>query len=298
MGTLSRGWMLAKMSLGVVKKDKEILVFPLISVACMGIVAASFIWGAFITGSFASFTSRDFSPLTSPIGIASIFSGYFLLYFVTVYFNVALIGSAMIRFEGGDPTVKDGFRASNQNLKYILMWALLAATVGVILRVIEQKFKDIGRIVTGIVGLAWSVATFFAVPVLIYEKKSPLEAVKRSAELFKQTWGEVIVGGLGIGVIFFLLGLAGVVPIVLAFAVGNPLVGFVIALSYWLVLACVGSAADSALKAALYRYVTKGEVAIGFAEETLSKPWGEQEREQSRWRSWAPTWGPVKPGEI
>jgi len=204
----------------------------------------------------------------------------------------------MIRFEGGDPTVRDGFRISNQNLKSILMWTLLVATVGVILRVIEQKFKDFGRIVTGIAGVAWSVATFFAVPVLTYEKKPPLETIKRSAELFKRTWGEVIVGGLGIGVIFFLLGLAGVIPIILAFAFGSPLIGFIIALPYWLVLACVGSAADSALKAALYRYATKGKVAPGFAEETLSKPWGEQERKQSRWTGWAPTWWPVKPGEI
>ena len=297
MGSLSRGWMLAKMSLGVIKKDKEILVFPLISVVCTGIVAASFIFGAFMTGSLSSLASRDFSSLSSPIGIASLFSGYFLLYFITVYFNVALIGCATIRFEGGDPTVRDGFRTSNRNLKSILMWTLLAATVGVILRVIEQKVKDVGRIITGIVGLAWSVATFFAVPVLIYEKKPPLETIRRSAELFRRTWGEAIVGGLGIGLIFFLLGLAGVIPIILAVAVGSPLIGFVIALPYWLVLACVGSAADSALKAALYRYATKGKAAPGFGEETLSKPWGEQQKRSQR-RSWGRGWWPVKPGEI
>ena len=273
MSRLGRGWMFAKMSLGVIKRDKEILVFPLLSLVCMGIVVAGFLFGAHITGNLASFASSDFGAITSPLGIASLFSGYFLLYLITIYFNVALVGCAMIRFEGGDPTVKDGFKTSNRNLKSILKWTLLTATVGVILRVIAKKFKGAGRIGTGIAGMAWSVATFFAVPVLVYERKSPLEIMRRSSDLFMRAWGEVVAGGLGIGVIFLLLGLVGVLPIVFTFVIGNLLIGFIVAIPYWLILVCVGSAADSALKAALYRYVTTGKVASGFTEETLSNPW-------------------------
>ena len=294
MGRLGRGWKLAKMSLGVIKKDKEILIFPLLSLVCMGIVIASFIGGTFLMmGGLGSLVAGDFSPLTSPTGIALDALAYFLLYFITVYFNVALIGCAMIRFEGGDPTVGDGFRISNRNIKSILGWTLLSATVGVVLRVIEEKVKGIGGIIAGIAGMAWSVATFFAVPVLIYEKTSLFGAVKESARLLRRTWAEWITGGLGLGVIFLLLGLVGIVPLILGIVIGAPLIGFIMAISYWLVLVCIGSAADSALKAALYRYATTGKVTPGFTEEAFSRPWEEQRKP-----SWRATWWPVKPGEI
>ena len=131
MGRLRRGWELAKMSLGVIKKDKEILLFPLLSLVCMGIVVTGFIGGTFLAmGNLDSLVTGDIYSFTSPTGIAAVASAYFLLYFITVYFNVALIGCAMIRFEGGDPTVGDGFKISNRNLKSILGWTLLSATVG------------------------------------------------------------------------------------------------------------------------------------------------------------------------
>jgi len=294
MGRLGRGWELAKMSLGVIKKDKEILIFPFLSLVCMGIVVTGFIGGTFLAmGNLDSLVTGDFYSLTSPTGIAAVASAYFLLYFITVYFNVAVIGCAMIRFEGGDPRVGDGFRISNRNLRSILKWTLIAATVGMILRVIEKKFKGIGGIIAGIAGMAWSVATFFAVPVFIYEKTSLRGAIARSARILKQTWGEMIAGGLGLGVIFLLLGLAGIVPLILGIVIGAPLIGFIIAISYWLVLVCIGSAADSALKVALYRYATTGKVAPGFTEETFRRPWGKQGKP-----SWRATWWPMKPGEI
>ena len=267
MGRLSRGWQLAKMSLGVIKKDKEILIFPLLSLVALGLIAASFIGGIFFT------MGRD--GFVSPLGIVLLAIMYLFLYFVMIYFNVAVIGCAMIRFEGGDPTVKDGFRTSNENFGAILKWAIISATVGMILRVIQSRLKLAGRVIAAIGGLAWSVATYFAVPVLIYEKTSVFGAVKRSAHLLRSTWGEMIVGGLGLAVIFLLLGFLGLIPIVVGAMVGGIsglIVGLIISLAYWLILACIGSAANSALHAALYRYATTGKVAPGFTEEVFKKP--------------------------
>lgn len=269
MGRLSRGWELAKMSLGVIRKDKEILIFPLLSLIALGVIAASFIGGIFFTMGFGGFTS--------PLGIMLLAVMYLLLYFIIIYFNVALIGCAMIRFEGGDPTVRDGFKTSNGNLGAIFKWAMISATVGMILRAIQSRLKFAGRVVAAIAGLAWSIATYFAVPVLIYEKTSVFGAVKRSAHLLRSTWGEMIVGGLGLGLIFLLLGLLGFVPLVVGAMVGGIsglIVGLIISLFYWLILACIASAATSAFHAALYRYATTKKIAPGFTEEALTKPWG------------------------
>lgn len=267
METLSRGWQLAKMSLGVVKKDKEILVFPLLSLIFTGIVSASFIGGIFFMGSLYAFKT--------PVGIAALGAMYIIDYFVIVYFNVAVIGCAMIRFEGEDPTVSDGFRTSNQNLGSIVKWAIVAGTVGIILRLIKSRAKLVGKIAI-IGGFAWSIATFFAVPVLIYEDKSLVESIKQSAHLLKNTWGETISGGLGLGLIFLLLGLLGTVPLILGIIIGgisDLIFGLIIAIPYWLILICVGSAADSTLHAALYRYAVTGKTASGFSKEFLTKPW-------------------------
>ena len=278
MGRLSRGWKLAKMSLGVIKKDKEILIFPLLSLICLGIIAASFIGGIFLLGSLDAFYS--------PLAIAALVVMYLLLYFFMVYFNVALIGCAMIRFEGGDPTVSDGFRTANRNLGAILKWAVVSAIVGMILRAIQSRFKLAGRVIAGIAGLAWGVATFFAVPVLIFEKTSVPGAVKRSAHLLKSTWGEMIIGGLGLGLILALLFLLGLIPVFVGLMIGGPsglIVGLIIAIPYWLIIVCIGSAADSALRAALYRYATTGKVAPGFSREVLRKPWGERKQTPRKW---------------
>lgn len=285
VGRLSRGWKLAKMSLGVIKKDKEILIFPFLSLICLGIIAASFFGGIFLMGGFDAFYS--------PPAIAALVVMYLLLYFFMIYFNVAVIGCAMIRFEGGDPTVRDGFRTSNGNLWVILKWAIISATVGMILGVIQSRLKLAGRVIAAIGGLAWGIATYFAVPVLIYEKTSVFGAVKRSAHLLRSTWGEMIIGGLGLGLILALLFLLGLIPIFTGLMIGGLsglIVGLIIATPYWLIIVCIGSAADSIFHTALYRYATTGKVAPGFSEEVLRKPWGE--RKQTLGKGGPGRWNP------
>lgn len=259
------------MSLGVIKKDKEILVFPLLSLIASGIIAATFIGGVFLSGGFDAFRSSA--------GIGALGGMYIVLYFVSIYFNVAVIGCAMIRFEGGDPTVSDGFRISKQNLGSIVKWAVVAGTVGLVLRLIQSRAKLAGKILAAIGGLVWGVATVFVVPVLIYEDVSLFGSIKRSASILKDTWGETIVGGLGIQLIFVLLGLLGLVPVLLGGLIGGIsglIVGLIVAIPYWLTLACIGQAANSALHAALYRYAVTGKIASEFSKEVLTNPWRER----------------------
>lgn len=273
MGRISRGWQLTKMSLRIIKKDKELLLFPLIS----GLFTVLIIMG-FLLGMFYSVGIDEmFRGMTEYSMIAIYFGLYFLIYFVSIFFNAAIIGCAMIRLNDGIPKLRDGFRIARENLGRIIAWTLFASTVGLVLRLIQQKAGVIGRIVIGFIGVAWALGTFFVVPVLIFEKIGPVTAMKRSASIFKGVWGETIVGNIGIGIIFFLAGLLGMIAIVLGAALGGLaglIIGTAIAIVYWAALGIIASAAQSILTAALYRYATEGKVSREFGSRQLfENPW-------------------------
>ena len=268
VGRFGRSWELMKISLSIIRKDKEILLFPLLSGIIMVIIGITFIGGIFFAG-FLGFVG-------TPLSIVLFFIMYLLFYFIGIYFNSAVIGCATIRLEGGDPTVKDGFRIANKNLSAIAGWALLAATVGIILRALEEKVGLLGKIVISIIGFAWSMATFFVIPVLIYEKLPLFKSVKRSAHVFKDTWGETFIGHFGLGIIFFLFALVGLIPIILGLMLGGyigMIIGLIIAIIYWVIIACIGSAAQGILTAALYRFASTGKISPDIVPDHLLKPY-------------------------
>ena len=263
MGRIALGWQLTKTSLRVLRKDKELLVFPLISGIVLILLLAGFIGGMFVAFGFEAI----FGGASTWILVGVMVVYYVLAFFVSFFFNAAVIGAATIRLNGGNPTLADGLHIARQNVGRIFLWAVFAGTVAMILRAIQERLGFLGKIVMGLVGIAWSLATYFVVPVLIYEKLGPWAAVKRSAHLFKTTWGETLVGGFSMGAIFVLAGFAGVLPIVLGAVlagVAGLLIGLVVAVVYWIILGLVASAASSILIAALYRYATTGKVAEDF----------------------------------
>ncbi len=263
MGRIGTGWQLTKTSLRVLRRDKELLLFPLISGLTLLLLLAAFIGGMFLTVGFDAALGGTATWLSVVLFVVY----YFVAFFVGLFFNAAIIGAATIRLNGGIPTLADGLHIARENIKGIFLWAVFAATVAMILRAIQQRLGFVGKIIIGLVGVAWSLATYFVVPVLIYEKTGPWAAVKRSAHIFKSTWGETLVGGFSMGAIFVLLGLAGLLAPILGFGVGGIvglLVGIVVLVVYWIILGLVASAASSILIAALYRFATTGKVAEDF----------------------------------
>ena len=270
--TFRRSWELAKASLGVLRSDKELLIFPLISFVALVIVTLSFVvpWAAF--GGLNE-VQRG-TPGVVSIVLAFLF--YLVTYTVMFFFQTALVGAAMIRLDGGDPTVRDGFRIAWSRLPQIIGYALIAATVGMILRWINERAGIIGQIVAGLVGFAWSVATFLVVPVLVIERVGPIEAIKRSASLLKKTWGEQIVGNAGIGLVFGLLAVLVLivgVAILVALVQTSLILGIVVLVGTILIvgaIALIGAAASGIYTASLYRYATKGDPGAAFRSETMS----------------------------
>ena len=184
-GRTSRGWSLMKQSWSVLRLDKELMLLPaLSSIACL-VVLASFASPLLFVPGLAQrvFLEAKQGPLApiwqEPVWYVVLLGFYFVNYFVVAFFNTALVSCAIIRFSGGDPTVGDGLHAASQRLPQILAWALLAATVGLILKVIEGRVKLVGRIIVGLIGVGWTVVTYLVVPTLAVERLGPFAAVRR-----------------------------------------------------------------------------------------------------------------------
>jgi uncharacterized protein DUF6159 len=271
-GRLRTGWALARESLRVLRADKQLLLFPLLSGIASILVIASFA-GAF----FASGLAGEKEPLNDLGAWALAFGFYFVNYFVIVFFNAALVACAMKRFGGGTPSLASGLRKARRRLGKIVAWALFAASVGVILRFIAERVGFVGRIVIALLGAAWTVATYFVVPVLVVEKLGPLDAARRSATIVKKAWGESLVSHTGIGLVTFLMSILVIVPLAIAAlmlaaqtqSIAVLIAGLGAVLVVIVLAALIGSALNSIALCALYLYATEGKVPQAFANTGL-----------------------------
>lgn len=276
-GRFSRSLELVRASWSVVQADKELLWFPVMSAAALIVIVASFAVPVVTLGALEPDTGAEPAPVTWLVLLA----GYVLCYFVGFFFNTALVGAAMIRLDGGDPTLADGLRIARSRAGRIFGYACIAGTVGLLLRALEERVGWIGQIAIRLVGVAWAVATFLVVPVLVARDVGPVDAVKESALLLQKTWGENIIGGVGLGfafgVAYFLLML--VCGLAVALAVQANLVmlvaGVVIAgVMALLVLATLHATMQGVYSAALYRYATGSAAPLsgsapGFGPDVL-----------------------------
>ena len=261
MDRFRRSWSLTKASWAVLQADRELLVFPLLSFIALIVVLITFIVPAWLVFGFTDPDTGDYNVGTIAFG----FVFYVVAYSVMFFFNTALVGAAMIRLGGGDPTVADGFRIARSRLPAIIGYAVIAATVGMILLFISERAGFVGQIVIGILGFAWSVLTFLVVPVLAAEQIGPIDAVKRSGALLRKTWGEQLIGGGGIGLLFGLLVLGVITLGVFAtmalstLSVAAAVVGVVVVAAIVGAISLVGAALAGIYSASLYRYATTGE---------------------------------------
>lgn len=266
---ISRSWTLVKASAAVLRSDKELLLFPVISSIATVLVAITFMVPVI---GLRIFEGGQIGVLGAIVG----FLFYLCQYFVIFYFNTALVGAAMIRLEGGDPTVGDGLRIARSKAGVILGYAAIAATVGLLLRMISEKSGALGKIVVGLVGMAWTLASFLVVPILVSRDIGPVDAIKESIELLKRTWGENVAGNVGLGLAFGLLMilvvLAVVALVIAAAAAGGAKLAIVVGVFGGLLIAAVAviqAALSGIYSAAVYRYAVDGHAPAGFAGPQL-----------------------------
>ena len=271
---LSNSWHLMKASWAVLREDKELIIFPILSTVAVILVTISFAVPMFFAGFFDKGVLNDNGILKYAIG----FVFYFVQYTIIIFSNTALVGAAMIRLRGGNPTVSDGFQIAFDHITTILGYALISATIGLILRSISERSGIFGKIVVSILSFAWNLATFLVIPVLVVENIGPIDAIKRSTSLLKKTWGEQIAGNISIGLVFGLLMVGTVllaIPVFLSisslgstYLVIITVIGFVLTL---VMLALISSTLSSIYEAAVYIYAAEGKTTGFFNERLVSE---------------------------
>ena len=271
MGKITRTWSLMSECWQVLKQDKSLLLFPLISGICCLLLLASFAIPIYTTGAWEP-PGHDATTQRQVAYYGTLFAFYVCNYFIVVFFNAAIVACAAIRLGGGNPTIADGLRAATSRLPVIAGWALVSGTVGLVLRIIEDRSEKVGQIVAGLLGMAWTIVSFLVVPILVVENKGPLAALKDSTALLKRTWGEQLVSNFSFGMIFFLLAIPAFGLILLGFYLTGAVAMIAcmgLAAVYLIVLALVQSALQAIFQAALYLYARDGHVPAGFHAEVL-----------------------------
>ena len=261
MSRIANSLTLARSSWHVLKADKELILLPIISGIASVIVAVTFIVPVFVAGAG--------DGTMTGTSLLALLPMYFVLAYITIFFNAALVSAANERLEGGDPTIGSAIRGAARRAGKIVPWALLSATVSVILRAIEERVGLIGRIIIGIVGVAWSVITFLVLPIIVIEGSGAVDALKKSGSLLRSTWGENLAAQFGMSLVGFLLILPGGVVIFLGISAGGAIgaVGFLIGV-IWIIVAAAAVAALSAIyQTALYHFAVAGSVPSGYFDD-------------------------------
>lgn len=264
VGRIRRGWELTKTSWGVLRSDRSLAAFPVLGGASALLLAAAF-------GLPAALLFNDDSNVFAVI-LAAV--GIYLVSYAAVFFNVSLAGAAAQVLDGQDATVASGVAVARTRLPAIAGWALMIASVNIIIRALQERLGPVGDLILGGIAVAWGLVTFLAIPVIALENTGPIETLRRSAGIFRERWGEQVTGQFSIGgivLLFTFLPAAALVAIGLAVDNG-VLLGVLIAVAVVLVIvgAIVSAALSQIFAVALYRYAI-GQGATGaFTEDVLA----------------------------
>lgn len=280
MNAFSRSWMITKLSFSVINKDRELIGFAFLAFIFSTLFSVAMVFPSIVP----TVLEKGMSTETLEVyQYALIFLTYFGLAFIATFFNVCVVYTTKTRFEGGNATFSESLRFAFSKLKLIFQWSLISATVGLLLRLLQNAASRLGRggqlianILISLVGFAWSVVTIFVVPVLVYEGLGPIDAIKKSAKVIKETWGESLIRSIGMGLVqifvFFLLALVTIgltYVLAKAFALAGLLIGIGVGLLLFLLAGLIFAVATMVFNTALYVYANSKIIAEGFDEEVV-----------------------------
>lgn len=278
IGKLKAGWLLFKETWRYFKADTEMMWIPLVTT-----LINLFLFGLLITGFYfflkdTGYTLPEEGDPLSAIEYSFIFLCYVIGAFSLALTEAGITNTVYTRVRGGDATLGDSLKAAFSHWASLLVWSFITSTVGLILRMIAERSKIIGRIIIALLGVAWSVLTYFVVPAMVIDKKSAFSSIGKSGQVFKTTWGETLVSNISIGVVFSLVH---VLLLIAAFG----LMIFTVFYELWIGLIALGvlyclvtallclvqSSMNGILKTLLYVYASEGVVPANFNQELLEK---------------------------
>ena len=273
MGRFGRTWKLFQESFAVLAGDSEILVFPVVSGVSLLLLGASFFIPLYHDGTLLA-VARKHGTWDDYVVL---FAWYYLNFFIGIFFNSALMACANMRLAGKRPTIGAGLDIAINRIGHIAAWALVAASVGLVLSTLRDRSNKMLSLAAAGLNLAWSLITYLIVPVLLFEHRGVFSSIRRSEELFRGHWGEQVAGSFGFGVLTTLLSIPAVL-MALACWRYDPVAGILLAGVYLLILATVTSAVKGIFTVALYRYAAGGTAPPGFSAEVIDGALGGRRR--------------------
>ena len=310
--TLSRGWTLSKLSFSVVKADPELLLYTFLSAMMVFVTIAAGAYPGYEAeineGSHWAMTDPVINPETGEEErqatnsyLAWIFLTYMVGSIIVVFWNSAIIVSAHERLTGGDPTIMTGIKAAFSRIHIIILWGIIAGTVGLLLRIARDAIsnkkapaalKILAGIMLWMVEIAWWMYTFFIIPMIVLEKKGIREGLRDSRSLFGKTWGENVTSGLGIGLITLFGIIVSLLISYLVFMI-SPIAGIITAVALIGILILWTNTAEVVVVAALYEFAKTGKMPDlngngSKFEEALpwesKSGWANESAETKEWR--------------
>ena len=271
MSRFSATWSLMKSSLTILLEDKRMLLFPVFSGICTLLVGFTFIVPLLFTGGLSSMGM--FESLSDTMMFFTLFMFYYLNYFIIIFFNSGAILYAIKHIRGEEPTFGEVFNELRDRLAHLLGWTAIAATVGIIINTIENQSDFIGKIVAGLIGLSWTVTSFLVLPVLVIERKGPIESLKESAGMLKKSWGEQLIGHFSFGLIFAILLIGAAAITIPLFLLGEIFIfiGFAVLILFGLILGVFQWILQSIFMATLYLYVREDRLPGSFSKTQIDQ---------------------------
>jgi hypothetical protein len=252
-----------KASWAVLRGQPELMILPVVSALAVCLVAGGFLAAEV----FWKAAPRPGPELTNPWFHATAFAVYLVCAFIVVFSNAALVYCAQRNLTGGRASLGEGVAAAFSRWPQILAWSVIAATVGLALKTLAAVARGsadndkagfllslLGIIVVSLLDTFWVAATFFVMPVLVIEGVGPFTAIKRSSQLIRQRWGEVLVGEGGLGIFAVIVALVVVCMVALLGGIADSVPGAVVA--------TIGVATAAATVAATIALVTMGSIFV------------------------------------
>lgn len=276
--SFSRSWQLTKLTFGIINQDKEMLLFPFLGVIFSVIFMLALLFPTIIV-KLLNEVSQTFGILEYVL----LFLTYLGLAFIATFFNVAVVYTVKTRIEGGNATFMDSIKFSFSKIHLIFMWSIVSATVGLILKFIDnlaRRQKGIGRIILQItrslLGMAWGIVTIFVVPGMVYYGLNPIDAIKRSVSTIRKTWGESLIRYFGFGAAQALIMVIGLITLSILFlilltigGIIGALIGFLLIFLFVIVVVLTFNVAKQVFNTALFVYSETGKVPLGIDPDIM-----------------------------
>jgi hypothetical protein len=269
MGRIRNTIELAKTSWGVLQKDRELILLPVLSFVITLLVLAVFVVPGLLATDFDAVdsTTGESAPAIPAFSYILFALGGASAAIVGVFFTGALVAGAHERMSGGDPTVSSAINRAVQRIPGLVPWALLTFTVGMIIRALRERAGWLANLLLGGIELAFEVAAFLTIPAIVIDDKGAVDGFKTSASLLRTTWGENLAARVGFGLLGFVAVLPALIIGGIAAASGVTAVlilGVAVAAVWIAVVFATISALGGIFQAALYMYATSGTAPEGF----------------------------------